>query len=142
MTGWLLDTNIVSELLRDSPDEPVQAWAAATDLASAFISILTLAEYDKGIAHLPPLDSGRLRYAGVRDRVEAIYRRRTLPLTDAIVRRWGVLAGDIKRVTGHSPQTVDIMLAATAIEHRLTLVTRNTKDVQHSGATLLNPWFA
>ncbi len=63
-----------------------------------------------------------------------------LKLTDPIVRRWGAIGGLTKRLTGQSPPVVDTLLAATTIEHDLCLVTRNIRDVEHSGARLLNPW--
>ena len=61
-------------------------------------------------------------------------------MTDAIVRRWGTISGLVKRRTGHTPPVIDTMLAATAIEHDLCLVTRNVRDVRFSGAQVLNPW--
>lgn len=61
-------------------------------------------------------------------------------MTDPIVRRWGELSGVVKQQTGHAPPVSDTMLAATAIEHDLCLVTRNSRDVQHSGASWFNPW--
>jgi predicted nucleic acid-binding protein len=65
---------------------------------------------------------------------------RVLSVSDAVVLRWGEITGIVKRNSGHPPPVVDTMLAATAIEHDLYLVTRNTKDVQGSGATVFNPW--
>lgn len=140
MTGWLLDTNVASELFRDRPDPPVAAWAAGRGSRSVFISVLTLAEYDKAIAHVEADDRVRERYASQRDALQAEYGRRILSVSDAIVRRWGVITGEVKRRTGHPPPVIDTLLAATALEHGLTLVTRNTRDVQHSGAQLFNPW--
>ena len=61
-------------------------------------------------------------------------------MSDAVVRRWGRLSGDIKRASGKAPEVIDTLLAATAIEHDLCLVTRNVKDVRHSGAAIFNPW--
>lgn len=69
--------------------------------------------------------------------LEVRFARRVLPLTDPIARRWG---GGVKRQTGHAPPVIDTMLAATAIEHDLCLVTRNLHDVQQSGVRCLNPW--
>ena len=71
--------------------------------------------------------------------MEARFAGRILPLTDPIVRRWGTISGATKRLTRQSPPVIDTLLAATAIEHDLYLVTRNIRDVQHSGAALFNP---
>ena len=66
--------------------------------------------------------------------------RRILSLSDAIVRRWGRISGEIKRESRHAPPVIDTMLAATAIEHELYLVTRNVKDTRPSGAMVFDPW--
>jgi predicted nucleic acid-binding protein len=63
-----------------------------------------------------------------------------LSVSDSIVRRWGSISGRIKRNTGHPPPVIDTFLAATALEHRLVLVTRNLKDVVNSGAEVFSPW--
>lgn len=56
------------------------------------------------------------------------------------MRRWGAISGSVKRRTGHTPAVIDTLLAATALENELFLVTRNTRDGQHCGAALFNPW--
>lgn len=140
MRGWLLDTNVIASLAAPTGAPSVKAWAAAQDEDRLFLSVITLAEYDKGIGQLPDEDPQRVRYAANRDAIEARFAGRVLPLGDAIVRRWGALAGRIRRDTGHPPSVIDTLLAATAIEAQLYLVTRNTKDVQHTGAAVFNPW--
>ncbi len=139
MNGWLLDTNVVAELARPQGAKRVQAWASVQDETLLFISILTLGEYDKGLNNLPPDSLLRPVIAAGIAALEVRFSGRILNLTDRIVRRWGALSGAVKRQTGHAPPVIDTMLAATAIEHDLCLVTRNLRDVQHSGATCLNP---
>lgn len=140
MRGWLLDTNVVAALINPQGAPSVKTWAASQDEGLFHISVLTLAEYDKGIHNLPDDHVDRLRYAAARDALEVRFGDRVLSLGDATLRRWGRLAGQIKRETKHSPPVIDTMLAATAIEHDLYLVTRNVKDVKASGATVFNPW--
>lgn len=140
MRGWLLDTNVIASLSAPTGAPSVKAWAAGQDEARLFLSVLTLAEYDKGIHQLPDEDPVRARYAANRDAIEARFSGRVLPLSNAVVRRWGAIAGRIKRDTGHPPSVIDTLLAATAMEAKLYLVTRNTKDVQHAGAAVFNPW--
>lgn len=140
MNGWLLDTNVVSELTKSYGTRRVHAWAAAQDESELFLSVLTLGEYDKGLHNLPADSHMRLRIAAAIAAIEVRFAERILPLSDTIVRRWGVISGNVKRLTGHAPPVIDTMLAATAIEFDLCLVTRNVRDVQHSGATLHNPW--
>ena len=115
-------------------------WAAAQSEDRFWISILTLAEYDKGIAQLDDANPKRAIYRAARDALEARFSGRILSVSDAVVRRWGALSGTIRRDTGHPPPVIDTLLAATAIEHQLCLVTRNTRDVLATGVEVLNPW--
>ena len=140
MIGWLLDTNVVAAQSSPTGAPSVKVWAAGQDEDRLYLSVITLAEYDKGIHQLAEGDPRRTRYAANRDAIEARFRARILPVSDAVMRRWGELAGRIKRETGHPPQVIDTLLAATALEARLYLVTRNTKDVLQTGALVFNPW--
>jgi predicted nucleic acid-binding protein len=140
VNGWLLDTNVIAELSRPSGTVRVQEWAAAQDESELFLSILTLGEYDKGLHHVPPDNALRPRIVASVAALEARFSGRVLMLTGSIVRRWGEISGVTKRLTGQSPPVIDTLLAATAIEHDLCLVTRNVRDVRHSGANLFNPW--
>jgi predicted nucleic acid-binding protein len=140
LRGWLLDTNVIASLAAVAGAPGVKAWAASQDEASLFLSVLTLAEYDQGIHRLPDADPRRARYAAGLDAIQARFAGRILPVSDAVVRRWGALSGRIRRDVGHPPSVVDTLLAATAIEARLYFVTRNTRDVQHAGVAVFNPW--
>lgn len=140
MKGWLLDTNVIASLIAANGAPSVKAWAAARDEDRLFLSVLTLAEYDKGIAKLADNDPARARYIAARDALETRFANRLLPVSDAVVRRWGMLAGRIHRDTGHPPPVIDTLLAASALDADLTLVTRNVKDVAATGASVLNPW--
>jgi predicted nucleic acid-binding protein len=140
LIGWLLDTHVVGALISPTGAPSVRNWAAGQDEDAMFLSILTLAEIDKGIHNLAPGDAARGRHAGTLAALEARFAGRILPLSDPVVRRWGAISGSVRRDAGHSPPVIDTMLAATAIEHDLYLVTRNTKDVRLSGAALFNPW--
>jgi predicted nucleic acid-binding protein len=140
VNGWLLDTNVVAELARPQGAKRVLKWASAQDETLLFLSVLTLGEYDKGLNNLPPGSPLRPVIAAGIAALEVRFLGRILTLTDRIVRRWGALSGAVKRQTAHAPPVIDTMLVATAIEHDLCLVTRNVRDVRHSGATWLNPW--
>jgi predicted nucleic acid-binding protein len=140
LRGWLLDTNVIASLAAPSGAPSAKAWAAGQDEAELFLSVITLAEYDKGIHQLAEENPLRGRYAANRDAIAARFAGRVLPLNEAVVRRWSAIAGRIKRETGHPPSVIDTLLAATAIEAQLYLVTRNTKDVRHTGAAVFNPW--
>ncbi len=139
MIGWLLDTNVTAEIITGGSAR-VKAWAIELDEATLHLSILTIAEYDKGIANLPDGDPRRLVYMTTRDSLAARFAARLLPVSDVIVRRWGAISGTVRRDTGHPPPVIDTLLAATALEHNLYLATRNVRDVRHSGAAVFNPW--
>jgi predicted nucleic acid-binding protein len=138
--GFLLDTNVVAALINPNGAPSVKRWAEYQPEETFFLSVLTLAEYDKGIENLPPDDQNRYRYMAARDALEERFSGRILSVSDPIVRRWGAIAGKTKQITGHAPQVIGTLLAATAIEHDLYLVTRNSKDVRHAGAALFDPW--
>jgi hypothetical protein len=138
--GWLLDTNVIAALINPKGAPSVKSWAATQPEDVLFMSILTLGEYDKGIHNLAVEHAERSRYIAARDALEARFQGRILSVDDNIVRQWGKISGSVKRRTGHPPSVIDTFLAATALENELFLVTRNTKDVQHSGAAIFNPW--
>ncbi len=140
MKGWLLDTNVVAALINPQGAPSVKAWASGQDEETFHLSVLTLAEYDKGIHNLPDDHADRPRYIAARDALAERFGPRVLSLNDDIVRRWGRISGEVKRTSGHPPSVIDTMLAATAIEHDLYLVTRNAEDIKPSGATVFDPW--
>lgn len=140
MIGWLLDTNVISELARAGCDPKVAAWAQAQAEERLFISILSLAEYDKGIHKLSATTPGRARLEAAVAALEARFAGRVVSLDDAVVRRWGRISGSVQQSTGHPPPVIDTLLAATAIEHGFYLATRNVKDVRGSGAPIFDPW--
>lgn len=140
MIGWLLDTNVIVELSKRNSTPAVLAWATAQPEETLFISILTLAEYEKGIAALPEEDPARTRFSAALAALEARFAGRLLPLDRGIARRWGAISGNLKRRFGHAPTVIDTLLAASAIEYQLYLATRNVRDVENSGAIIFNPW--
>lgn len=140
MTGWLLDTNVIAELANPQGAAKVQAWAAAQDEGRIYLSILVIGEYEKGLSYLPVDSPIRPRIEASLAALEARFAGRVLPVSDAIVRRWGAISGAAKQASGQSPPVIDTLLAATALEHDLVLVTRNLRDVQWSGAVVFNAW--
>ncbi|MDI1364429.1 MAG: type II toxin-antitoxin system VapC family toxin [bacterium] len=140
MIGWLIDTNVIAALINPNGAPSVKAWAAAQTEARLCISVLSLGEYDKGIHNLAPDHPDRSRYSAARDALAGRFAGRILSVSDPVVRRWGAISGAVKRQTGHAPAVIDTLLAATALENDLFLVTRNIRDVQDSGAAVFNPW--
>jgi predicted nucleic acid-binding protein len=140
VNGWLLDTNVIAEVSGNKPDRRVEKWIATQPEHMLFLSILTIAEYQKGIHHLPLADKRRPLLQRSVVALEARFSGRILSVSDRVALRWGAISGEVKRLTGHSPSVIDTLLAATALEHNLYLATRNIVHVAHSGAAVFNPW--
>jgi predicted nucleic acid-binding protein len=134
-TGYLLDTNVISETRKSRADSGVIAFLSAAETAGLFLSVLTLGELRKGVAAKYRSDPGAADQLGAWvDGIETIFADRVLPIDAAIARRWGELSAN------RSVPVIDTLIAATAISHGLTLVTRNVRDVESTGVPLVNPW--
>jgi len=139
VTGFLLDTNVISELVRPKPDDKVLRWVAEADESILFLSVLTLGEIRKGVQ--------RLRAGRRRGRLESWlqvdlpsrFQDRILPIDAPIADRWGTVSA-IAAAKGKPVPVIDGLLAATAFHHNLTLVTRNSSDVSGTGVATVNPW--
>lgn len=139
MSGFLLDTNVISELVRPKPDPKVISWFQKTDEDLFHLSVLTLGEIRKGVCALPDAKRRVSIEAWLENDLRNRFEGRILPINEAIADRWGVLAGQAHMKKRLLP-VIDGLLAATAIHHNLTLVTRNTKDVGETGVGVFNPW--
>ena len=139
MSGYLLDTNCVSELVRLKPDLRVTAWMEAADETLLYLSVLTLGEIRKGLAGLP---QGRRRTqleTWLDVELRARFAGRILPIDVAVADRWGLLAAGAKK-DGKALSTIDGLIAATALHHNLTVVSRNASDFANVRVQVLNPW--
>jgi len=137
--GYLVDTNVPSELTRETPDARVAAFLRNAGKESLFLSVMTLGEICKGIDLLPVSQKRSALQVWLEVDVRSWYAGRILPVTESIAERWGHLAATAKQ-RGVAVKVVDAVIAATALEHGLTLVTRNVKDFAGLGVVLLNPW--
>ncbi len=128
---FLVDTNILGELARPRPNRGVMAWA--NQVAALNLSVVTLEEIHYGLSWRP------------NDRIASWFEKffseqcRVLPVTEEIARRAGDLRGRL-RAKGETRSQADMLIAATALAHRLTLVTRNEGDFEDSGVIVLNPF--
>jgi predicted nucleic acid-binding protein len=140
--SWLLDTNVLSELVRPRPNDGVVAWLAerAGDETGLFVSALTVAEIYRGILRLDPGPRRFTRLRAWMDReLPARFAGRILAFDEQVARTWGALTAVLPK--GVSVSNMDSLIAATAVHHRLTLVTRNVADLRQFPALAIeNPW--
>ena len=136
---YLLDTCLISELVKAKPHKTVVEWLEGCDEEGLFLSVLVLGEIQKGIAKITDekrkaamqrwLDSDlRQRFAG-----------RILPVSDEVALTWGIVQAKAE-VQGAPIPAIDGLLGATALAHNLTVVTRNERDIKATGARVFNPW--
>lgn len=139
MSGFLLDTNVVSELIRPKPERKVTAWVGGTDENLLYLSVLTLGEIRKGIGMVASQAQRVALESWLDSELAVRFAGRILSIDDAVADRWGRLAANAMAAKLPLP-VIDGLLAATAVHHNLTLVTRNVKDVAGTGVPLFNPW--
>ena len=136
---WLIDTNVVSEVRKPKPEPKVLAFIAARPLAHLYVSVVTLAEIRFGIESMDDPQ----RRAGLNDwlmyTVRPMFDQRVLPLTEEIMLRWRIVLED-GRKAGHTYSQPDLIIAATALEHGLTVVTRDRSDYDKAQVPVVNPW--
>jgi len=141
VTGYLLDTNCVSELVCPKPEPRVIEWVDAADEATLYLSVLTLGEIRKGVASLPPSKRRARLETWLEVDLKARFAGRIVPVVAAISDRWGSIAAEAKR-KGKVLPVIDGLLAATALHHNLTVVSRNGSDFKPSQVRVLDPWEA
>ena len=136
---WLLDTNVLSELRRSRPDQRVTSWIEAHPLDDLYISTVNLAEIRFGIETLPDQIRRAELETWLTGKVRPMFTHRVLEITEHIMLRWRLLVEE-GRQRGHTYSQPDLIIAATALDHGLALVTRNVNDFNGLGVSLLNPW--
>lgn len=139
MSGYLLDTNVISELTKLQPEPKVVSWFQATSEELLSVSVLTIGEIRKGINLLPRSNKRVLLESWLANDLVLRFSGRILEVNLDIAERWGLISAQAK-IAGTPLAVIDGLIAATALHHNLTLVTRNTKDVQVAGINMLNPW--
>lgn len=141
MSGFLLDTNCISELVRSKPEPRVTDWMRAADESLLYLSVLTLGEIRKGTAILPQSKRRTHLESWLELDLQVRFSGRILAIDKAVADRWGVLDAEAQH-KGKPLAAIDGLLAATALHHNLTLVSRNVSDFTHTHVLLLNPWEA
>ena len=139
MSGWLLDTNVISELRRPRPSARVRSFVAGQRLEDFFVSTVTFAEIRYGIETA----GDPIRRAELNDwllhSVRPMFDQRVLAVSEDVMFKWRLLVEEGRKV-GHTFSQPDLIIAATALQHGLTVVTRDTGDYKLARVPLLNPW--
>jgi predicted nucleic acid-binding protein len=139
VSGWLLDTNVISELRRPRPSARVRSFIAGQRLEDLFVSTVTFAEIRFGIeAVADPIRRSELNDWLVH-RVRPVFDQRVIEVSEDVMFKWRLLVEEGRKV-GHTFSQPDLIIAATALQHGLTVVTRDTGDYKLARVPLLNPW--
>ena len=137
--NWLLDTCVISEARKKTPSPKVMAWLGQQEESALFLSAITIGELHKGAARLEDPKRRRQLLGWIHHELAARFHRRILPFDDVVATRWGDLMAAAE-TSGQPLPTLDSLIAATALTHRLTITTRNTADFARTGADIFNPW--
>jgi predicted nucleic acid-binding protein len=140
-TGWLLDTNILSELRRPKPERKVLAFVAAQPLDLLYISAVALAEIRFGIELVTDATKRAELTDWLAHKVRPMFEQRVLPVTEDVMFKWRLLVED-GRQAGYTFSQPDLIIAATALQHGLTVVSRDTSDYERARVPVHNPWTA
>ena len=134
--SYLLETNVLSELRRKSPDETVVEWFARRPPSTLYLSVLTLGELRKGIEGVADSKRRMSLNDWLESDLPAFFVGRILPVDAQVAERWGRLVA----TAGRPLPAIDSLLGATAAQHGLSIVTRNGKDFADMGLDIINPW--
>ena len=139
MTGWLLDTNVLSELRRPRPEPKVVGFVASRPLDLLFVSTVTFAEIRFGIEGVTDARHRAELNDWLTHQVRPMFDQRVLAITEDIMFKWRLLVADCRKA-GHTYSQPDLIIAATALHHGLTVVSRDTSDFKKARVPVLNPW--
>ena len=137
--SWLLDTCVISELVRPRPKASVVRWMGERAEDELFLSVITIGELEKGIARLPGSTKRAALEQWVRRDLADRFRDRLLAIDTAVAARWGALTG-ASEARGQPLPVIDSLIAATSLQYDLTVVTRNAGDFERCGVRSVNPW--
>lgn len=134
--GYLIDTNVISELRRREPEPRVVQWFERKPAGLLYMSVLSLGEIRRGVENLQASERQQALRAWLEEDLPAFFAGRLLPIDAAVAHRWGRLQAEMARPL----PAIECLLAATALEHRLVLITRNLKDLAGLPVLVANPW--
>ncbi|MEV6276008.1 type II toxin-antitoxin system VapC family toxin [Nocardia sp. NPDC051832] len=138
-TGYLLDTNAISEWMKPLPDRGLMEWSHATDEDLLFLSVVTIGEVRRGIERLPEGRRKARLTTWLAEEVMDRFGKRLLSVDSAVSQAWGRMRARAD-LQGRGVDPIDGLIAATAESHGLTVVTRNRKDFANTGVPVICPW--
>jgi len=136
---YLIDSCVISELTKRTPNEAVIRWLEQQDSRSLFLSVISIGEIKKGIAKRGDDARARVLTAWLEKRILVSFAERIIPVDNAVALEWGRICGAAE-TQGRKRPAVDTLLVATAAVHGMTLATRNVKDMSGLGVEIVNPF--
>lgn len=134
--SYLLDTNVISEMVRARPNPGLLRWFAETPSVALHLSVLSLGEIRKGVENLKKGDRKEKLRVWLEQELPAWFEDRLLPVDAPVADQWGRMLAAVSRPV----PAIDSLLAATALHHALRMVTRNQNDFVYPGLEVVNPW--
>jgi predicted nucleic acid-binding protein len=141
VTGWLLDTNILSELRRPRPEAKVVQFVSSQSLGLLYVSVVTFAEIRFGIESVKDVARRSELNDWLDHKLRPMFEDRVLQISEDILLKWRLLV-ETGRKNGHTFSQPDLIIAATALHHGLTIVSRDTSDYEKANVPVMNPWRA
>ena len=139
MTGWLLDTNVLSELRRPRPHPQVVRFVASQSLDLLYVSVVTFAEIRFGIELVKDVTRRMELNEWLDHSLRPMFEGRVLEISEDVMLKWRLLVED-GRKRGHTFSQPDLIIASTALHHGLTIVSRDTADYERANVAVVNPW--
>jgi predicted nucleic acid-binding protein len=139
VTGWLLDTNVLSELRRRRPERKVLAFIAAQPLENLYVSVVTFAEIRFGIESVSDIARRAELSDWLAHKVRPMFEQRVLVISEDVMLKWRLLVEEGRKMR-HTFSQPDLIIAATAMDHGLTVVSRDVSDYRKARVPVLNPW--
>lgn len=139
MKGWLLDTNVLSELRRPRPDPKVVAFVSAQPLDSLYVSAVTFAEIRYGIELIADIHKRAALGDWLNLQLRPMFQNRALPVSEDVMFKWRLMVEE-GRKAGRTFSQPDLLIAATALHHGLTIVSRDEGGYAKTGVAFVNPW--
>lgn len=137
--NYLLDTCVISELLKPRPSQKVVTWIDSIEEEKLYISVITIGEFEKGISKLPSSSKKDRISDWLNEDLLIRFKGRILGLDVNTLIKWGQMVANLEN-QGRKIPVVDSLITATVLQHDLCLVTRNIQDFQNCGIKILNPW--